>query len=663
MSKETQIEHLIKLIRKEKVSLFIGAGFSLEAQAPSVWDLQQAILNELPSEEMKKEHTEDTLDEISQFFVDEVCEGSKAELMDLLQTQFDFEPVCMDDHHALAQIPHFHNIFTTNYDTLLEDSYPKNEREVIRKDDDIVSVENKQVRIFKIHGDFTNQDFIVITKQDYEDLKKQNSNPLVWNEVKSEFTKKHIVFIGYSLSDENIINMIKYISELVGYKQRQMFLIAPKIPEAKKNQLYKMKVSYIEATASEFLSLLKKGIDDNIGPDYRHHVVSDYTFNKYCEIRGFDPIVKRTEQRKKKNDIVNFEPLPGHKLEHQIQMTIDAKYKDLLENVDFEKNGVIVKNSPFPNVPFYHFSGKGLIKCTHSVNGLVMNDEIASVFVGPAVNDFPMTIKIPSRNFLEKVVAKSYSPRKGKAVIDLDCHIYNLKMIIEVKEKNELGTHLTTTFNFTFKDSYIDNELAIRWINLVCAFYSKEDITIKEISNIPFNAANGTGNNFNNHFNEFKEYYENIKQIEMLSDINFSVYNSCTEDAYKKSCIILSYLKHEPVLISCPNGLDFSTEAKFAEDFMVHVDDEKNMLVVSTEDGQKTFLLNDKSFVIPYTHNIFNSCVIKNVEKQDDGFMKVDFHYGAKYFAKLYSNRTVDEDFPDLKKLEDCKELKKIKHN
>ena len=125
MSKETHIEHLIRLVRKEKVSLFIGAGFSLEAKAPSVWDLQKAILNELPSDEMKMEHAEDDLDVISQFYVEEVCEGSRAELMDLLQKQFEFEPECMNDHQALAAIPHFHNIFTTNYDTLLEDSYPK----------------------------------------------------------------------------------------------------------------------------------------------------------------------------------------------------------------------------------------------------------------------------------------------------------------------------------------------------------------------------------------------------------------------------------------------------------------------------------------------------------------------------------------------------------
>ena len=245
MSKETHIEHLIKLVRKEKVSLFIGAGFSLEAKAPSVWDLQQAILNELPSDDMKKEHAEDGLDTISQFFVEEVCEGSRAELMDLLQKQFEFEPECMNDHQALAAIPHFHNIFTTNYDTLLEDSYTKERCAVVKKDEDCVYIDSKPVRVFKIHGDFTNRDFVVITSQDYADLKKQKYNPLVWNEVKSAFTRTNVAFIGYSLSDENIINMIKFISKIVNRNQQQMFLIAPGINETKRNQLKKNQLRHI----------------------------------------------------------------------------------------------------------------------------------------------------------------------------------------------------------------------------------------------------------------------------------------------------------------------------------------------------------------------------------------------------------------------------------
>ena len=54
-------ERLIKLVRQEKVSLFIGAGFSIEANAPSVRQLKELILSEFDNDEQRNEHTNDGL--------------------------------------------------------------------------------------------------------------------------------------------------------------------------------------------------------------------------------------------------------------------------------------------------------------------------------------------------------------------------------------------------------------------------------------------------------------------------------------------------------------------------------------------------------------------------------------------------------------------------
>ena len=48
-------EKLIKLVRKEKVSLFIGSGFSIEAGVPSVSTLKELILHELENDEQRQE--------------------------------------------------------------------------------------------------------------------------------------------------------------------------------------------------------------------------------------------------------------------------------------------------------------------------------------------------------------------------------------------------------------------------------------------------------------------------------------------------------------------------------------------------------------------------------------------------------------------------------
>ncbi len=65
-------ERLIKLVREEQVTLFIGAGFSIEANAPSVDMLRDAILSQFDDDQQREEHKNDSLAELSDFFVEEV---------------------------------------------------------------------------------------------------------------------------------------------------------------------------------------------------------------------------------------------------------------------------------------------------------------------------------------------------------------------------------------------------------------------------------------------------------------------------------------------------------------------------------------------------------------------------------------------------------------
>ena len=658
MSKETHIEHLIRLIRKEKVSLFIGAGFSLEAKAPSAWDLQQAILNELPSEDMKKEHAEDALDVISQFYVEEVCEGSRAELMELLQKQFDFIPACMDDHNILASIPHFHNIFTTNYDTLLEESYPIDQRIVVKKDEDCAYLESKPVRIFKIHGDFTNRDFIVITKQDYADLKKQKHNQLVWNEVKSIFTKTHVAFIGYSLSDENIIDMIKFISKIVGTNVQQMFLIAPNINESKKIQLKKNHVSYINATAKDFFTRLKQQIDDNIGPDYRRHYISEATFTKYCEQRGFDPVVKRTEQKKKDNDIVNFMPLDGKGIEHKVNFTVKNQPKEMAQNFDFEKYGSFIKdkNSPFPDVPYIRFDGDDITDATHMVNGLVMTRGFKQILVAPAIKDIDLTIKVPGRNFMEKVKTQTYHLNETKFVIQFDCHIYSVKIVFT--HKTDLEGGFTLTFTFDIKETYTDNNLALKWIDFACAFFNKEDFYIMEISSTVFNTGNDRAINIQHNLNDYKKYYEYIKYIEMNSNVIFKTYNQCTEHNLTMAYYIVTFLSHKPITRSCKGGCEFSTKELICDDeFVARAKKKLPVSIVSSDIDQKQFVLNGHTFNIPFTHYVYSPCTVKSIKKSRKGMIEAKMKYEGDSYQMYFSSKSASETFPGVKEFREVKEI------
>lgn len=643
-------ERIIKLVREEKVSLFIGAGFSIEAHAPSVAMLREAILTQFDNDQQRSEHENDSLAEISDFFVEEVCCGSRNSLIELLQKQFQFTPAKMDDHQALAKIPHFHNIFTTNYDTLLEHSYTDDICQVIKKDADCAYLDDKKpVRVFKIHGDFTNQDFVVITSSDYDNFYKNRPNPQMWDIVKNDFLTKHILFIGYSLADDNILDIIKNISETVNKNQKDMFLIAPKISPINQGKLKKMKVHYYDAFASDFFAELKKELDDNIGMDFRHHKVSAETFARYCQLHGFNPDI--VINQKKDNDISNIKALPGQSLKHTIQMTVKSELKDLMKELDFEKYGELVEDSPFPNLPLIKIEEKDLLNCTYSVNGVVVQNEIERVLVGPVVNDLVLTIRIPAKGFIEKINAKTYRVNNRKAVYKFDCNIYTVELTAEIKEVTDKGLLITYNLSFNFKETYTDNSEAIKWIEFIDAFRSDDEISISGDSFPSFNTKEVHFPKKGHNYIRFKYYYQNIKQIELLTGKSFTEYNGYNEERFKLSRWIVAYLTHQTVAVNASSS-QFSVEVNEGSFLSEQAKKDNVISVVTTETDGKSLSLNGRTFDIPFTHTILNECKIVDVKKKRKK-VRIDFDAQSTKWQILFSDKSANEEFPGLKQVND----------
>ncbi len=640
-TKAMKFERLIKLVRKCKVSPFIGAGFSIEATAPSVGDLKNIILSEFDNEELRNEHEDDSLQNLTNFFVEEICNGSRNQLIELLRDTFSFTPACMEDHNMLAKIPHFKHIITTNYDTLLEDSYPQADRNVVRNDKDCTYIQDNKTTIFKIHGDFTDPDSIVITSDDYKRFFEKPTNKELWDLTKTEFLTKNILFIGYNLYDDNVIDIIKHISKAVGKNKKEMFLIVPKINNSRKIQLKKLGVTYYEANASEFLNELIAELKANISKDFRHGDISAEAYTKFCNFHDFTPGVSMPPDGK--NQINGFKPLENKAIEQQIKFTVDDAYKDIIHNMDFEKYGVLVDNPVFPTIPKIEFKGEHLLNCIHSVNGIVINDEISAVFVMPVPKDCDLTIRIPSRDFFEKITGKVYALNNQKVVLDVDFHIYTLKLIVTINEEAPIEQKCNVNFTFNSKDTYTDNSLAIKWIDFISAFFSGEDVYIKEISDVPFNSKNNV-KNVEHNFEIDKEYYSNIKQIELITGEKFSKYYVCSEQAYYVSCKLVAYLKHEPVIIKCPGGVKGSAEVTASSDF-VKADREKEKMAALSTSSDIVLELNNKKFRIPYMHSLYTPCKVMIVERRGKDKINIEFKCEADHFYALYSDEEIEE-FP-----------------
>ncbi len=112
------------------------------------------------------------------------------------------------------------SIITTNYDTLIEDKL--NFRPLIGNE---ILLSEPYGSVYKIHGCVTNPNKIIITAEDYNDF--YNKYDLINAQLLSLFIHHPIIFMGYSIGDDDIKRLLKTIFSFVEPNS----MIASKIKE------------------------------------------------------------------------------------------------------------------------------------------------------------------------------------------------------------------------------------------------------------------------------------------------------------------------------------------------------------------------------------------------------------------------------------------------
>lgn len=111
---------------------------------------------------------------------------------------------------------HIAGIITTNYDTFLESCF-KDYEVYIGQEELIFSVIQGIAEIYKIHGCVTQPNSIVINEDDYTDY--LNKNAYLASKILTLFLEHPIIFIGYSINDPNIEEILASIVECLNREQ------------------------------------------------------------------------------------------------------------------------------------------------------------------------------------------------------------------------------------------------------------------------------------------------------------------------------------------------------------------------------------------------------------------------------------------------------------
>ena len=202
------MEKIINSILNGRCILFTGADFSKEKNTKNTLNEEFLRGGDLAKELLKEcnEEYDDDLLYASEIYIEK---KSKLELINFLNTHFKCNEIS-ELHNQYSQLP-WKNIYTTNYDNILEKSNPNLRPLTINSNIKMHTYKNPFVLyingyIENLNEDSFNNDF-KLTNTSYliDEFNNSEWKEIFINDIK---TSDYLIFIGYSLSDFDIAKIL-----------------------------------------------------------------------------------------------------------------------------------------------------------------------------------------------------------------------------------------------------------------------------------------------------------------------------------------------------------------------------------------------------------------------------------------------------------------------
>jgi hypothetical protein len=211
-------ESLVSEICAGKVVAFIGAGFSMQAGLPSWKALLEKMIKWAPQnghkltgriKDLRAMIGKGDFLGVAQYLEENLGPGLTRKFFQQEIRPADLKPAPI--HDILTRLP-FSGVVTTNYDVLLESAYTKawdtKPRTYTQADTDALAdlLHQGDFYILKAHGDIDRMPTLVFNRQSYRQV--MFANPAYQQFMASLFSTRTILFLGYSLSDPDLLLLL-----------------------------------------------------------------------------------------------------------------------------------------------------------------------------------------------------------------------------------------------------------------------------------------------------------------------------------------------------------------------------------------------------------------------------------------------------------------------
>lgn len=232
IDKKDLISIIEQALYTEELAIFAGAGLSVEAGYCNWKTLLQQPAEKLKLDINKEEHD---LISLAQFYCNK---NKRSAINELLSNSFPTNRKPTENHKILSELP-ITTYWTTNYDSLIEDSLKINNKNVSvrRIDKDLqLSYKNYDAVVYKMHGDIQTLSEAVITRDDYEEY-GVNSRKLFRDVLEGALLTKTFLFLGFSFSDPNFSFVLSKMRVLLGEHNRPHYYILKRFSEPDINKI------------------------------------------------------------------------------------------------------------------------------------------------------------------------------------------------------------------------------------------------------------------------------------------------------------------------------------------------------------------------------------------------------------------------------------------
>lgn len=211
---------LLKAVEDRKCVLFIGSGVSAAVGIPSVSHLAETLLADIAKYDSFGPYVDAVrqsgarLSDVATLYKRAFPnDNAHARVADLIEEAT--ATAKHDLHDQLRLLPTVQHIFTTNWDALIERSFPAADRRVIRRAGELGDIDHRKTNIYKIHGDVFDPSSMVLDTPDYDDV-DVSSNEFI--DHLRALARSHVVlFLGYGLSDDYVRRALKDIPRTLYY--------------------------------------------------------------------------------------------------------------------------------------------------------------------------------------------------------------------------------------------------------------------------------------------------------------------------------------------------------------------------------------------------------------------------------------------------------------